>query len=204
MSELDELIILIQKHYNNINKLWKNSGRYLPLNMKKTRVEDVYYNEQLLFYIFNYRGFINDNIMELVDHIQDNFFVNIVSSRVKSLNSIQYKIKNYKMYHENGKIPLKKCLNDIFGIRIILNEINYEEVYIALKIKYPNLKIIKSVKGNYKAIHIYFGNDNNMNFQWELQVWNKKQEKVNLLSHTKYKQEYTKWEQENILSKGGA
>ena len=29
-------------------------------------------------------------------------------------------------------------------------------------------------------------------------VWDKKQEKLNLLSHAKYKQDYTKWEHDNM------
>ena len=41
---------------------------------------------------------------------------------------------------------------------------------------------------------------NNFNFQWELQIWNKEDEMNNINSHEKYKQDYIKWEKEN---KGG-
>lgn len=61
------------------------------------------------------------------------------------------------------------------------------------------MKCLDSSKGEYVATHIYF-RDGNFNFQWELQVWSASQEKVNTISHEKYKQEYTKWEKE---SKGG-
>ena len=57
--------------------------------------------------------FINDNIADMVELIQKQNFLNAVSSRVKAVNSIQFKIENYEFNHENGKIPLKKCLNDI-------------------------------------------------------------------------------------------
>lgn len=63
---------------------------------------------------------------------------------------------------------------------------------------YPNLKCINSTKGKYVATHIYFGNDDNTKFQWELQLWSKENLESNLLSHAKYKQDYIKWENTNI------
>jgi len=77
---------------------------------------------------------------------------------------------------------------------IFEEELDYNKIINYVKNHYPKLKCINSDKGEYKAIHIYFGNDNNTNFQWELQLWDKMHEKDNLLSHAKYKQEYTKWE----------
>lgn len=59
------------------------------------------------------------------------------------------------------------------------------------------LKCIDSTKGEYVAIHIYFGNDDNTKFQWELQVWDEKHEISNLDSHACHKQGYTKWEKDN-------
>lgn len=190
---------MIQKEYEEINNKWILSNDYVELNMKKIQVDDVYKDETLLLHIFNYRIFINDNISEMMENIQKKFFLNTVNTRVKSTNSIQFKIQNYVRNHENGKVPLKKCLNDIFGIRMIFNDdINYKEIKEFINNNYPSLKCIKSVKQKYNAVHIYFGNDNNKNFQWELQLWDKKHEKSNLESHAMYKQDYTKWEQENI------
>ena len=167
--------------------------------MKRKRVEDIYVDESLLHYVFNYRKFINDNITDMVNAIQVHKFSNVVNTRVKALNSIQYKIQNYELNHEDGKIALKKCLNDIFGIRMIFNEdINYNDIKLYIEKEFPNLKCIESKRGNYYAIHIYFGNDDNYRFQWELQLWDKRHEKANLESHAQYKQDYTKWEQENI------
>lgn len=199
MIELNKLIFLIQKEYEEINNKWILSNDYVELNMKKIQVDDVYKDETLLLHIFNYRIFINDNISEMMENIQKKFFLNTVNTRVKATNSIQFKIQNYVRNHENGKVPLKKCLNDIFGIRMIFNDdINYKEIKEFINNNYPSLKCIKSVKQKYNAVHIYFGNDNNKNFQWELQLWDKKHEKSNLESHAMYKQDYTKWEQENI------
>lgn len=187
VQELKKLITLIQQQYDLINKKWLDDENYYPLNMKKKRVEDVYNDETLLQYVFNYRKFINDNVAEMVKLIQSKNFENVVNTRVKALNSIQYKIHNYELNHENGKIPLKKCLNDIFGIRMIFNDnINYNEVSSFIEREFSELKCISSVRGKYVAIHIYFGNDDNMKFQWELQLWDKKHEKTNLESHAKY------------------
>ena len=60
-------------------------------------------------------------------------------------------------------------------------------------------KLINFIQEEYRATHIYFKQDN-YNFQWELQVWNKNNELNNIKSHNKYKQDYVKWEEEN---KGG-
>lgn len=102
----------------------------------------------LLLYVFNYRKFINDNIADVIKSIQSQHFYNIVNTRVKALNSIQYKIQNYMLYHENGKIALKKCLNDIFGIRMIFNEdIDYNNISKFIKEKFSNLKVINCSYG---------------------------------------------------------
>lgn len=85
----------------------------------------------------------------------------------------------------------------VFDIRIIcLEELTYEQISKFIDNKHKELKCINSSKQEYKATHIYF-KKNNYNFQWELQIWNKKDEINNINSHEKYKQEYIKWEKEN-------
>lgn len=114
-----------------------------------------------------------------------------------SKNSIEFKIENYIKNHEDGKIPINKCFNDLFGIRIICNEeLSFDKIVKLINNKYSNLKCIDSSKNEYKATHIYFKKDN-FTFQWELQVWNKTDEIRNINSHEKYKQDYIKWENEN-------
>lgn len=198
MDEIVKLIDFIEKKYLEISIEWTKDDRYYPLNMRLNRVEHIYNDEKLLTYVFNYRTFINEYTINITDDIQELGLTNTVNTRVKALNSIQDKIARYENKKEQGKIPIKKCLNDIFGIRIILNEnIPYDEIIEYIKKKYNKLKCIKANRGKYKAVHIYFGNDDNFKFQWELQIWNKEDEHENLISHAKYKQEYTKWEKEN-------
>ena len=68
MIELNKLIFLIQKEYEEINNKWILSNDYVELNMKKIQVDDVYKDETLLLHIFNYRIFINDNISEMIKY----------------------------------------------------------------------------------------------------------------------------------------
>lgn len=66
------------------------------------------------------------------------------------------KIENYKKTHKNWKIPLKKYLNNLFRIRIIVEEeLNFDVVNQFIKEEFKSLKCILSDIGDYKAIHIY-------------------------------------------------
>ncbi len=78
-------------------------------------------------------------------------------------------------------------------------EFSKENIMKLVKEKYNNIKCISSIRGEYKAIHLYFKEDN-FSFPWELQIWNKCDESANILSHAKYKQQYVEWEKKN---KGG-
>lgn len=201
LDELDKLIKFIQNEYIEFNEKWQNSSYYSKINLKNNTVCDLLENEQMLNTIFNYREFINENnIQLLIDFKQFNSEKSKVNIRTKTKNSIEYKIKNYTENHENGKIPIEKCLNDLFGIRIIgSEELTHEQIMEFINMRHENLKCIDSSKKEYKATHIYFKQDN-FNFQWELQIWNKIDEVNNIISHEKYKQDYVKWEREN---KGG-
>lgn len=198
MDEITTLIDFIKKIYLKISNDWTSDSKYFPLNMKTSRVENIYNDEKLLQYVFNYRNFINEHTINITKDIQNLNLINTVNTRVKALNSIQDKIEKYENKKESGKVAIKKCLNDIFGLRIILNKMeSYDNIVKYIEENYYDLKCIKAFRGDYKAVHIYFGNDDNMKFQWELQIWNKKDEHTNLISHAKHKQEYTKWEKDN-------
>ncbi len=201
LDDLEKLIKFIQTEYIEFNKKWQNSDYYTKINLKNNLILDLTENEEILNAVFNYREFINENnIQLLMDFKQFNTENAKVNIRTKAKNSIEYKIKNYIENHENGKVPINKCLNDLFGIRIICTEkIEKDQIAELIKFKFKNLKYIDSSKKNYKATHIYF-RQGNFNFQWELQIWNKEDEINNINSHEKYKQDYIKWEKEN---KGG-
>ncbi len=201
LEELDKLIDFIQIEYKDLTEKWEQSVYYHKINLKSNLVCDVLGNKQMLEAIVNYREFINENNIQLVmDFKQFNTDKSKISIRTKAKNSIEYKIKNYVENHENGKVPINKCFNDLFGIRIICDkELTNSQIAKIVDSKYKNLKCIDSSKETYKATHIYF-KKNNFSFQWELQIWNKINEIDNIISHEKYKQDYIKWENEN---KGG-
>lgn len=122
-----------------------------------------------------------------------------VTARVKAQNSIEYKIQNYKTEkHEYGKVPINKCFNDLFGIRIILDSLlSFDQISSFIESTYPGkYKCIDSSKNAYKAVHLYF-KKSNQSFPWELQIWNACDVESNFNSHKKYKQEYTTWEKES-------
>lgn len=201
LEELDNLINFIQIEYQQLTTKWKQSDYYTKINLKNNQICDLLENKLILDAIVNYREFINqNNIQLLMDFKKFNTENATINIRTKAKNSIEYKIENYIKNHENGKVPISKCFNDLFGIRIICGEeLTFAEVLKLINDKYNNLKCIDSTKNDYKATHIYFKKDN-YTFQWELQVWNKINEANNIISHEKYKQDYVKWEKEN---KGG-
>lgn len=201
LEELDKLIDFIQTEYIDFTTKWEQSNYYSKINLKNTVVCDILENKVLLDAIINYREFINENNIQLVlDFKQFTTEKSKVNIRTKAKNSIEYKIKNYMENHENGKVPINKCFNDLFGIRIIVKDgLTYNEIENLITNKYSNLKCINSSKKDYKATHIYF-KKNNFSFQWELQIWNKIDEINNIQSHERYKQDYVRWENEN---KGG-
>ena len=201
IEELEKLIEFIQKEYNELTNKWENSEYYSKVNWKNTLVCNILEDKELLDTIISYRDFINENIIQLLmDFKQFNTDTAKVNIRAKAKNSIEYKIENYIKNHENGEVPINKCFNDLFGIRIICsNKIENEQIIQLINTKYKNLKCIDSSKKEYRAIHVYFKKDN-FTFQWELQVWNKVDEINNIKSHEKYKQDYVRWENEN---KGG-
>ena len=201
LEELNKLINFIQTEYIQLTSKWEQSEYYTKINLKSNQVCDLLENKLILDTIVNYREFINqNNIQLLMDFKKFNSKKATVNIRTKAKNSIEFKIENYIKNHENGKVPISKCFNDLFGIRIICaEELSFDEVLELINTKYNNLKCIDSSKNDYKATHIYFKKDNYA-FQWELQVWNKLDEVNNINSHEKYKQDYVKWENVN---KGG-
>ena len=201
-DDLDKLIVFIDQEYGKLYKKWKKSSLYVPINQKKNLVKDIKEDNIVLKSILNYRQFVNENHLGFKMSLNKLLLNSEINSRVKSLNSIEYKINNYmSAKHNYGEIPINKCFNDIYGIRIIFEDnITYNEIKDFVESRYNSkLKCIDSSKGKYVATHIYFKNDI-FSYQWELQIWDKSHEEINIKSHEAYKQDYTKWEKEN---KGG-
>lgn len=202
LEELDVLIIFIEQEYKRLSNKWKKSDLYEEINQKKKLVKDIEHDNNILTTILNYRLFINENHLDIKLEFNRLNLKSEVNSRVKAQNSIEYKISNYMTNkHNYGEIPLNKCFNDLYGIRIIFEEnIDFNDIKKFVDNKYNGkIKCYDASKGDYVATHIYF-KENNYSFQWKLQIWDKKHYESNIISHENYKQGYTKWEEEN---KGG-
>ena len=202
LEELDTLIRFIEKEYKHLYSEWKQCNLYVPIHQKKKLVKDIKDDNDVLNTIFNYRLFLNENHLDIKLALDQLGLKNEVNSRVKAQNSIEYKIYNYMTEkHEYGEVALNKCLNDLYGLRIIFKEdVEYNIIKNFIDEKYKKtLKCYDASKEDYVATHVYFKEDN-YSFQWELQIWDKSHYDSNIISHEHYKQDYTKWEEEN---KGG-
>ena len=191
IDDLGEAVDTISGEFRTINQQWQKDPPCNKVNLKKRCVNSITDGGDVWNAILKYSYFLKScerKLEEVLKQRIGNIFD--IYSRVKTEASIEGKIQRYKSKKEKGQIPINKCLNDIYGIRFIMeNRITEEQI----KEQIGDLKLIDSSKGDYKALHIYF-RDGNFNFPWELQLWNKEDERSNKESHEKYKQGYLKWE----------
>ena len=133
LEELERLIKFIEQEYFEFNKQWKESNYYYEINLRKKTINDLI-DDNILNAIFNYREFINEkNTKLIIDFMHFNTTKAKVNVRTKTRNSIEYKKENYIANHNNGEIPINKCFNDLFGIRIIcMEELSKEQVLLLL------------------------------------------------------------------------
>lgn len=200
-EELGRVIAYMQSKYEEVTRRW-NESTTLHINLRRTYMDSIDGGQDIYASIFGYVQLLNEVSAEIFMDLSLLRSSLEITSRVKAQNSIEYKITSYKgEKHEFGKIPLNKCLNDLFGVRVILPEVHsFQEIRDFVDQYAPDLKCINSSKGEYRATHLYFKLDN-FSFPWELQIWNQRNKETNFESHKQYKQGYTVWENEN--KKGG-
>ena len=198
-DELKLLIDSIQSVYSKATRQWEYQGSN-TINLKKCQVCDIDINGAIYKSIIKYVKFLNEQSADIILKLPQECSCGIIMTRVKAQNSIESKIHSYNTpKHECGKIPLNKCFNDLFGIRIILtNSLRFDEISSFIAEQYKNkYKCIDSSKLDYKATHLYF-KESNYSFPWELQIWNSCDKENNFASHKKHKQAYTDWEKESM------
>lgn len=216
-----KLVWIVDSLYNVYANLIMKADSYRNLdkiNLNKKRVDDIFYDYivdknfyyYIQFYIncFNIVFFTNHNplnVDSMIAQIEDICFIKQARYRIKSPESIKNKLNKYINCKENGKIKIKKCLNDLFGIRFIINDygkfreefIDYLNMCIDKKKFKSKIKLISKGYENtdslYVADHIYYSSENNNIFPIELQIWDSENAERNEESHIKYKRDYINW-----------
>ncbi len=200
-EELKKLIDYIQSAYTEVTEEWLHSTAS-NINLKRSLVADIVVDGDIYKKILDYVQLLNEKSASITLRLST-VCACTVTARVKARNSIEYKIQNYKTeHHEFGKVAVNKCVNDLFGVRIVLGvPLPFEEIRTFIEETYQGkYKCIDSSKFDYKAVHLYFKGGNHT-FPWELQIWNRCDMESNFASHKKYKQEYTTWEKD--IKEGG-
>lgn len=136
MIDVNDLVGILENlsYKSNLSKSFKHTLRKFP---KKELFEEIlslrcfYENSEVLLKTsFNYR--------------------------IKSMHSVKLKYDKYI----DCDMPLKKCFNDLLGIRIIVDQ--YEDI---LTHDFPDYKTVDMTKGKknddgYRGVHLYFQKDN--------------------------------------------
>lgn len=194
------MLTYIWEWYQTSCRNWEEKATE-KVNFKKKLVSDIEIDGAIYSHITSYLRYIEAISFSIGVGMIDLSVNNAIAlaCRTKNIASIDSKLERYKTgeRYKFGKVPINKCLNDIFGARIIIDyQLTLSDIENFLKDNFPqweNLKITDSSKNEYKATHIYF-RKNNFSLPWELQIWFVGDEESNRSSHQKYKQGYTAWE----------
>lgn len=129
----------------------------------------------------------------------DSCFMNYIINyyfriRIKLSDSIHIKLKHYHyLEKKHGTFYIGKSLNDIWGARIVIPNVNNDidelkELFDTLSTKDNNFKYYIKNSGSYRAVHCYFQAENKY-FPWELQIWDVKDKVMNTQSHDIHEKE---------------
>lgn len=204
--QIRELIRELCEMHERFSHFWLNDAPETPINLKRKEIRHIceVYNQDSTFMLHNnFYTLFNDYLSRLEDLIIEtdldfDYSEYDLRMRVKQNESIVNKIRYYRIGKEgNGKYAIKKCLNDLFGIRIHVpgfqhSDSDFNEMCVELKKEY-SIKFRDSSKQDYKATHVYFEGNKNKFFPWELQIWNPNDVEANIQSHEMHKQEYVSW-----------
>ena len=187
LSKVEELIVGI----NEVHK--KFSDYYFDSDEKKINLSKTIRHipiDHIRLYRLNLHESINDYIWELLE--RDFKFL----YRVKTMESVSDKIERFGK--KENQYPVANWLNDIFGARIIVKTDLYNEIRenlflweekVGLKNWYEKGEAEEDA---YKGLHVYFKNNLNYFFPWELQVWDSNNIETNIRHHRMYKRAFVK------------
>lgn len=196
-ESIKQSVLAILSLYKQMDNYLYIDEQKINLNKEKVKRISILYDADFYFNFFNAVAKYRENLKQI---IANNPFDNkyMLESRIKNINSISSKIYQYiNIKSEKGEVPISKCLNDLYGARIIISHITFKR---AMKMVNEiaeesgiNCRIINASKMKYRAIHMYLKGDP-CSIRWEIQFWLACDDKKNRESHAQYKQMYTKWE----------
>lgn len=187
-KQTERLILEINHSHTIISKDY-----FENLNIEEIEPHNAYLDQifngikiqPILDYRLNLHESINDYLMTAdlkgIDYVY----------RVKSSESIINKINRYSL--KDKRLLAKEVLDDILGIRILLNDEEIAEALNSLddwKEQYGLKNWYLRDKDGYVGIHVYFKNQSNFYYPWELQIWDSKDTKSNIINHRKYKRNF--------------
>lgn len=208
----DEQWLLIANRINDLHKSvsndWLNSQQK-KFNLKRNQIRHVCSEKTNIDQSFlDYMNLYCNELMmvqfsQVLIDLSNEYNI---TTRIKHPDSRISKMLHYRFYKlEQGMVNLNKCLNDLFGLRIIVNDFEHNDqnvAYLNNLLDNSDIKVHNSCKNEYKATHLYFNNGNNQFFPWELQIWNSADYEINMKSHAEHKQGYTKWPNKYLTKKG--
>ncbi|MBS9768845.1 MAG: hypothetical protein KGV44_15090 [Flavobacteriaceae bacterium] len=185
-----EKILQVEQLIDEINRLhlvfstdYFETGKVEKVNLKHSFTKVPV--EHILSYRLNLHESINDYLYRSnLEGIKYYY-------RVKTSEAILDKIKRFQERQEG--YPVNSVLNDIFGARMIVDSKTISEVMAKLD-EWKDEKYLKNWylrdKDGYVGLHIYFKNQSNFYYPWELQLWDIKDAENNIASHIKYKRKF--------------
>lgn len=199
---------VIERAIKDINGVHKSisedhfDSKIDTINLKNFRVKNCISSGEItpsfLDYIHEYQAKLNFVIA--CSDFEYDYVENDGRMRVKQRESIQNKLLHYYHTNNNGEIPVQKCLNDLLGFRLIIDDFNpfdksLEQMIENLKSELTLMKCYNRDKDGYKGTHVYFKNGKNVYFPWELQIWSKCDSETNEISHAEHKSKrgYINW-----------
>lgn len=163
------------------------------LNLRKLLVDEIvndveFVNGDLSEYIFDLSIWLK-NKEDYFDKLQTNYKFRY---RVKKIETIVEKLN----HNLNGHKYVSKILNDLFGERIILDNVicKEQEIKVLLnRLKEESIiyRYYYRSDGKYHAFHCYLQDANN-HLPWEFQIWDSLNEIDNYLEHDRHERERKK------------
>lgn len=190
---------LLNKSIREINELHKSisedhfSGSCL-YNLKRIEVRDVVDSNKVSNEFLEYIDKYYEKLNLVIAYSEFDFEYKILDGRIrlKQKESVQNKLLYYHNQHDGGKMPIQKCLNDLLGFRLSMNNFDGASAEFncfmrEVESEIPLMRWYNREKDGYIGTHVYFKNQNNTFFPWELQLWSSENATSNEAAHAEHK-----------------